>query len=403
MNTNVKLVFNFTFFQGFGRGIWLGNILTAYIFFIANESTELLGYTSAAMGLAMSLVVFPAGILSDKFRRDILLKIAFFIGLAGLVITALADSLFEIIIALIFWGIFQGLIRPSVESLFADSIQSGMRSKLYSWLHVVRQISMAVGPFINIGLFYFLGDTWDLTILKTVMYVGLIISAGSLVPLLMMNDDKSMGEASETIYTEDEPENNGVKASSKFIPIVLISSNLIIGTGAGMTIKFFTTFFIEVYELSPIPVNLILGLTFIFTGLSAIFAQKSSLKNGRVKMIIFVQSIATLCLFLIAFYPPIILLAVLYIARGSLMNASQPLSRSILMDVVKKEHRGRVNSIEALAWGLFWNMSAALGGLLIALHGYRITFLITASVYTVGTLILIPLISRVKSENYKNS
>ena len=400
MNINVKLVFNFTFFQGLGRGIWLGNVLTAFIFFIANESTELLGYTSAAMGLAMSLVVFPAGILSDKFRRDVLLKIAFFIGLIGLIITALANTLFGIIIALVFWGIFQGLIRPSVESLFADSIKSGMRSKLYSWLHVVRQISMSVGPFINIGLFYFLGDTWDLTVLKTVMYVGLVISAVSLIPLLLMNDDKSMGEASDTIYTEEETENNGVKSASKFIPIVLISSNLIIGTGAGMTIRFFTPFFIEEYDLSPIPVNFILGLTFIFTGLSSLWAQKSSMKKGRVKMIIMVQSIATLCLFLIAFYPPIIILAILYIVRGSLMNASQPLSRSILMDVVAKKHRGKVNSIEALAWGLFWNMSAALGGWLIAMYDYRITFLITASIYTVGTLILIPLISRVKSENY---
>ncbi|MCK5369275.1 MAG: MFS transporter, partial [Cyclobacteriaceae bacterium] len=330
MNINVKLVFNFTFFQGFGRGIWLGNVLTAFIFFIANESTELLGYTSAAMGLAMSLVVFPAGILSDKFRRDILLKIAFFIGLIGLIITALANTLFGIIIALVFWGIFQGLIRPSVESLFADSIKSGMRSKLYSWLHVVRQISMSVGPFINIVLFYFLGDTWDLTVLKTVMYVGLVISAVSLIPLLLMNDDKSMGEASDTIYSEEETENNGVKSASKFIPTVLISSNLIIGTGAGMTIRFFTPFFIEEYDLSPIPVNFILGLTFVFTGLSSLWAQKSSMKKGRVKMIIMVQSIATLCLFLIAFYPPIIILAILYIVRGSLMNASQPLSRSIL-------------------------------------------------------------------------
>ena len=88
MNTNVKQIFNFTFIQGFGRGIWLGNVLTAYIFFIAGESTELLGYTSAAMGLAMSLVVFPAGFLSDKFRRDILLKIAFIVGFAGLVINS---------------------------------------------------------------------------------------------------------------------------------------------------------------------------------------------------------------------------------------------------------------------------------------------------------------------------
>jgi hypothetical protein len=38
MNHNVKLVFLFTFLQSFGRGIWMGSVLSAYIFFLADES-----------------------------------------------------------------------------------------------------------------------------------------------------------------------------------------------------------------------------------------------------------------------------------------------------------------------------------------------------------------------------
>ncbi len=82
------------------------------------------------------------------------------------------------------------------------------------------------------------------------------------------------------------------------------------------------------------------------------------------------------------------------------MNASQPLSRSILMDVVPKSHRGKVNSFEALAWGLFWNMSAAIGGFLIGDgNNFRLCFLITASVYVVGTLPILLLIPLVAKEN----
>ena len=68
------------------------------------------------------------------------------------------------------------------------------------------------------------------------------------------------------------------------------------------------------------------------------------------------------------------------------MNSSQPLSRSIVMDYVSKHNRGKWNAIEALAWGLFWNMSAVVGGYLIDDYSFQTAFFITASVYTVGTL-----------------
>lgn len=79
------------------------------------------------------------------------------------------------------------------------------------------------------------------------------------------------------------------------------------------------------------------------------------------------------------------------------MNAAQPLSRSILMDVVPKRHRGKWNSLETIAWGLFWNASAMVGGFLIGDNNFRLCFLITAGVYLVGTvpiLMLIPLVHK---------
>ena len=58
----------------------MGNILSAYIFYLANESNAFLGYTSAVTGVAMTAVIFPAGYLSDRYRRDTLLKVSGFFG-----------------------------------------------------------------------------------------------------------------------------------------------------------------------------------------------------------------------------------------------------------------------------------------------------------------------------------
>ena len=415
-NHNVFLTFLFSFFQSLGRGIWMGNVLSAYIFFFTNESNTILGLTSAATGLAMTLVVFPSGYLADKYRRDIMLKLAGMIGLIGLILISLAVNIMLIFISLIFWGLFQGISRPALESILADSVPYGARSHVYARLHLVRQIAMATGPFLNVILFHVIKNEWDLPTLRKVMLVGILISMASIISMFFFSDNKSLGEESDA-QLEKAIKNEDVvlgglghiekSKAARLIPLILVASNVIIGFGAGMTIKFFPIFFIKIYSLNPISVQLIMGFTAVFTGIAAVIAQEFSIQKGRAELIFIVQAIATLCLFIIAFYPPIWVLVPIFIARGSLMNASQPLSRSILMDVIPKENRGKWNSVTAVAWGLFWNVSAAIGGYLIdgrigsfvfgPSENFRLCFLVTAGLYSLGTgliLLLIPLVSR---------
>ena len=237
-----------------------------------------------------------------------------------------------------------------------------------------------------------------------VMSFGLIISMLSLVTLVFFDDRKSLGQASdhlEASSSEFENDSNNNSQANRLIILVLMVSNLLIGFGAGMTIKFFPIFFMKIYVLSPISVQLIMGATSILTGFTSLIAQKSSLKRGRAEMIFIVQAIATACLFIISFYPPILILVPIFLVRGSLMNASQPLSRSILMDVVPKKNRGKINSLQALAWGMFWNFSAVIGGFLIGpSNNFRLCFYVTTGLYVVGTLIILIIIPFVAKEKH---
>ncbi len=407
LNYNVKIVFLFTILQSTGRGIWMGNVLSAYIYLIAEESNVVLGLTGAATGIAMTLVVFPAGYMSDRFHRDWILRAASVLGFISLFFLAIANNIYLIVVALLFWGTFQGLSRPALESIFADSVISGKRSQIYSWNHFARQASMAIGPFINVGLFLILGDKWDIIILKTVMLVGILISCMALVVGIFFKDAKSLGDSSESLPTANGlMEEKAVAVSDHtqkrmdlFVPIVLGTCNFIIGFGAGMTVKFFPIFFMKQYDLLPISVQIIMGLTLIVTGMSSVFTQRVSQVFGRPQMIFIVQSLSISCLIGIAFYPAIWILLPIFIMRGALMNSSQPLSRAILMDVIPKRHRGKFNSLQAVAWGFFWNFSAVIGGFLIGdNNNYRLCFLITAGLYIIGTLPILLLIPKVPKE-----
>jgi MFS family permease len=405
LNHNIKVSFLFTALQSFGRGIWMGNILSLYVvIFVENSqgflgltSNEILGITAGITGIAMTAIVFPAGYLTDKLRRDKMLRTAGIIGVAAMLILALAMDLYLIMTALFLWGAFQGITRPAFESIVADSLPTGNRSGIYSKIHLVRQFGMASGPVLNILLFFILGDNWDIGILRSVMLVGVSISLLSSIVLFMFKDERSMGHESESIFALEPPDEE-VSKQAKKIPILLVASNVIIGMGAGMTVKFFPVFFRAVYALKPISVQMIMGATFIATGLTGVVAQKFSVKRGRGEMIFAVQFLATMCLVAIGFYPPLVFLVPLFVMRGSLMNAAQPLSRSILMDVVPKKNRGKWNSLETIAWGLFWNASAVLGGFLIGDNNFQRCFLITAGIYFVGTIPILLLIPMVKKE-----
>ncbi|HPR18744.1 MAG TPA: MFS transporter [Candidatus Cloacimonadota bacterium] len=412
-NKNVKLAFIFESISSFGFGIWMGNIFSLYIVLFVEKtngilgltSNELLGITAGVSGIAMTSIVFPAGMLADKYPRQIMLRLSAVFGIVGMLFLAFANSLYLILIAMLLWGAFQGFMRPAFESILADSLPSGNRSGMYANLHLVRQIAVASGPFLNVLLFLFLGDKWDMEILKSVMLVGIVISMISVVILFLFRDDRSMGMESESVLLTDENESEEKKKYysklAKRIPILLVTANVIVGMGAGMTIKFFPVFFRSVYLLQPISVQLIMGVTEIFTGVFAVIAQRFSLKKGRAKMIFLVQFSATLCLIGIGFYPALFLMIPLFVMRGSLMNAAQPLSRSILMDVVPKRNRGKWNSVETVAWGLFWNASAVAGGFLIGDNNFQRCFFMTAGIYLIATIPILMLIPLVGQENGK--
>jgi len=394
----------------------MGTALSMYIYIFAGEAGGLfglsqsvvLGLTSAASGITMTIFVFPAGYFADRFRRDILLKIAGVIGVIGLAFVAFGNSFLYIFIALFLLGLFNALVRPSLEALFADSVASGYRSKIYSWAHLVRQFAMAAGPILAAIVFAIIGNEWDLGILKKVMYVGFVVSLIGIVILFIFKDERSLGKESEEIakeVTEEVKEQKSRLAlkvdsgkAAKLIPILLVSSNLLVGIGAGMSIKYFPVFFTEKYFISPVWLNIIMGATSLATGLLGLVSQKVSLRLGRVQTIFIVQFIATFCLLIIAIYPPFAVLVPFFILRGSFMNAGQPLSRSILMDVIPKKRRGIWNSIEAIAWGLFWNASAVIGGFIVgANNNFNLCFIITTFIYIVGmipVILMMPLVGK---------
>ena len=437
MNWNVRLAYIQTITLAFGMGI----IQVALAVFVTTQqglgqTNIILGNLFTIQGVGSTLFVLPSGIFADKYRRDLLIRISVIFGLGAQLAMVYATlsagtpqlALFVLIISEILGGIGWGLSGPASQALLADSIESGRRSSVFAKMFFANLLASAIGPFMAAGSTLIFGDTWDLQFLQSLIIMAAIAAIIGFVAIVFTSDDKALVTKSRN---QDSPiETTLAKEGLKKAPVVtifgrpfsydvitpsvLVISGIIIGFGAGATVAFFPVLFQSPtigYGLQPFFTYFIFGITNVATGLAALLAQRMIQTFGRIGSMFLTQGVAVICLLglmfnlvlyqnqTINFTVSVLFLVVFYITRNALMNAAGPVSRSIVMDVVPSTSRAKWNSLETLAWGMFWSVSASIGGFIIDNFGYVYVFMFTATLYTIATLMILFIRNRVPRES----
>ena len=177
------------------------------------------------------------------------------------------------------------------------------------------------------------------------------------------------------------------KLTVRSIPFLIFASDFTISCGAGMTVQFFSLFFANDLMLSPLLVSCVYISTPVLIVIFSSFGLPLSNRFGRAIISVAFDALGTACLVALAFNLPSYVALPLYMVRTAAMNASYPIQRAILMDVVAKQDRGFWNSLENVT-AFTWTGSAFLGGLLVDHFDYRMTFGITGLFYLVATCLL---------------
>lgn len=312
-NENIKKCFTFTLISSCTRAIWDSSIFSSYVYLLTGNNTSV-GYLSGISGLILVLMAPLMGSLADKFERNIVLKFSGIVGIFAIFVTCLAiikghyTSLFY---AMMLWGIFWASVKPTIDSLIADSSDIGERSRLYSIQFSLSQSASSLGPIISLILFYYLGDKWTILDCKEVILLGLISFSFS-IPILFsfvsnsttnivnnnikydelpiddstnIDDDKEFDlnlvvnkdaelllSISSSIKVKDgnivvkEANNSNLEIDNQlyisipflkgvlYIPAMIAFSDVITGLASGCSVKFFPIFFMEILNLSPVTV-----------------------------------------------------------------------------------------------------------------------------------------------------
>lgn len=377
------------------NGLLMSTIFSIYVKAIGGTDV-ILGLVSFFGGLVLLVVLIPAGLLTDLINRKYSLRIGSIIIFIGFVLFYYTSNIVGIFVAYGIINVGNGFIRPSREALVADSVVTNRREKIYSELFFLQMSSNALGPLFAVFMFLIIGDNWATGTLKQVIFAG-VIALGIGVSILSLMDDKySLGMESESESIQNRSPEKGVdlgklQGTKQFlretnIPLFIVALGVVIGIGAGMTVRFFPIFFKEIYNLPPSVMNFMYFLNFVLTGILGIVAVKAVKYIGKIQSIVLVQLIAIICLLIIAMIPPLVIVIPIFLLRGAFMNSSQPVKNAIVMDLVRKKNRGIFQSLEVLSENFFWSLSAGIGGFLLQYYNFPVLYVATATIYVVGTL-----------------
>jgi len=160
--------------------------------------------------------------------------------------------------------------------------------------------------------------------------------------------------------------------------------------------RYFPIFFYKNLSLSPVAVQLVYVITPVGLASFMFMAQKVGKRFGRIRTTVAFKwtGIALMLLMVSAYthHMPTWFVCALYIFRTAFMNSCSPLTRSVLMDNVPSDERGKWAALESV--NMFsWSGSAALGGVLVHIVGILTLFRITALTQFLSSLFLVLLVA----------
>ena len=235
---------------------------------------------------------------------------------------------------------------------------------------------------------------------RVILWIITIIGSSAIYFALKIDEVTPLNKAKKEIFSirKSYDWNMIFKAIS---PLVLIS------IGAGLTIPFVNLFFNSVFGLSSSQYSLLGSFTALLVFIFSLLVPSLRKKYGYWMTIVVVQSLAILCLILMAmmelyaeFSFAFTIAIIAYILRQPLMHMAHPASNELMMNYVGKKNQELISAISSSLWSASWFFSAKLFEWL-RLFNYRYyeIFLITAFLYIIGVIMFAYLIREYELKN----
>ncbi|CAE7469707.1 TDRD1 [Symbiodinium natans] len=409
-----------------GAGLFQLTVLPSFILLVGGSNFDV-GFAEGLQGLSNLIFALPVGYIADKWSRRLCIRIGATLSLLAGVCFMVAVSLatadnataFSILCAALgLQGICDGIMNGPLVALMDDSCPAGRRSDVETTNAVVYGTASSVGPLVGLVVFLFAGNTWSLSSMKIVIFIGVIICMMAILPCFFMDDRRALGECSEAVHLQDRlmGDSEGARElvirsqktscfgliSVRRVRLVLFVNEMILSLGAGMTVKFFPVFFKQEGHINPAVLQAVFASLSALTVAATLVSTRASKCAGRIQVIIPCYFVGITCTILLGALKPYYtvpgVMLPLFLLRCCSQWSASPLLGSIIADYTPKAQRGRWKALSSIA-ATGWSGSAAIGGVLIDHFGYGLTFAITGCLQSFALPILCSLMPLVAKES----
>ncbi len=161
----------------------------------------------------------------------------------------------------------------------------------------------------------------------------------------------------------------------------LLIAPLLISCGASLFIPYLNLYFRQRHMVADTTLGLIFATIGIATGLAALLAPQISERLGKPRSIVLTQSMAVVCLLLLAWAPTLWLAAFVALLRGALMNMANPLYEAYAMEESAEDARPLVSGLLAGSYAAAYIIGPTISAEVQQKFGFTPIFITTAICY----------------------
>lgn len=393
LSRNIKSYLTANFLLSFSAGIF-----NMYVGIFLKES----GYAESFVGNMLSLHTLSIALFS--------LAGAFLIGRIGskksFMIGSIAVFLgFGIMIntknpyMLMLAGMLSGLgfsVKSTGEAMFlTENSSMSQRVFVFSFNFAVMNAGFTSANFVGGFLANSLSEKIPyIEAILMVIALGGALAAVSFMPIFTIKQNQITKRRTVAQYFIGY---RNILKNKKAVSFLIFNS--VVGMGAGMIVPFFSIYLKYALNIKDAAVGGILSFAQFGCVLGGLFIPFMVTKLGEHRSVVVCQLFSIPFLISIAFPQGLMLVAVSFFIRSSLMNMGNPIIQNLGMNLVHPLDRAHLSSLMSLSNNFTRAIGIAIGGYVMHKYSYNTPYYFTVTIYLIATALFVRLY---RSEFFKN-
>ena len=356
-DTHTSKISRLAILSSFSRLSMAFNMLVFPLFVLAIGLDEAFyGLMVAAAGYVQGVVVFPAGLFSDRNGRGV--AILFGGILAGICLILIPFAVNPILILILYaiTGFGSGFTRTSIDSLLADHTKKGdERTRSYGYTTAAATLTAVVGSFVAGLLLDPIAFPWisEEMVRYAILFfiMGFFRIATGISGILthrwlIVNDPL---ENSIEVDLESEEEATTIRQDTE-TALLFGSSQALVGFSSGMVIPYMILWIYAMFNPDPIVLGAVPAIANITLATGVLAVGLFSERIGKIKTITLLYVMAPILMIGIVYSPWFLLMLVFYVGRNAVANMNRPAFSSLFMGEIAASRRARSLAITRVMW-----------------------------------------------------